>query len=121
LEELDARLKALREETHPPEQATGATREAMSGLNTAFRIGTELVAALIVGVGAGYLLDQWLGTAPWLLITFFFLGAGAGILNVYRAASGIGTMSGLPRKNGDEPGDDGKRDPGDGMPHKKGE
>jgi ATP synthase protein I len=62
----------------------------MSGFGAAFRIGVELVAALIVGVGAGLLLDRWLGTAPWFLIVFFFLGAAAGVLNVYRAAAGMG-------------------------------
>ena len=56
----------------------------------AIRIGTEMVAALIVGVGIGYFLDNWLGTKPWFLVVFFFLGAGAGVLNVYRAASGLG-------------------------------
>lgn len=62
----------------------------MSGFGMAMRIGTELVAGLVVGVGIGYLLDRWLGTAPWFLVVFFFLGSGAGILNVYRSASGLG-------------------------------
>ena len=62
----------------------------MAGLGVAFRIGVELVAALVVGVGIGLLLDNWLGTGPWFLVAFFFLGAAAGVLNVYRAASGIG-------------------------------
>jgi len=62
----------------------------MSGFGMAFRIGVELVAALIVGVGIGLLLDRWLGSTPWFLIVFFFLGAAAGVLNVYRAASGMG-------------------------------
>lgn len=104
LEELDARLKILREETqsgHSPGDATDP-KDALRGFGAAFRIGTELVAALIVGVGVGYFLDRWLETAPVFLIVFFFLGAGAGILNVYRAASGIGTLSGLPSRNGDK-------------------
>ena len=52
----------------------------------AFRIGIELVAALMVGAGLGWLLDRWLGTGPFLFLLFFFLGAAAGILNVFRAA-----------------------------------
>jgi ATP synthase protein I len=63
----------------------------MSGFGMAMRIGTELVAALIVGVGIGFFLDKWLGTAPWFLVVFFFLGAGAGILNVYRMTAGLGS------------------------------
>ncbi len=79
----------------------------MSGVGMALRIGTELVAALIVGVGLGLLLDYWLGTAPWLLVVFFFLGAAAGVLNVYRTASGIGLGPGGvgPRRGAQEPDD----------------
>ncbi len=58
----------------------------MSGFGAALRIGAEMVAALIVGVGSGLLLDNWLETAPLFLVVFFFLGAAAGGLNVYRAA-----------------------------------
>ena len=48
------------------------------------RIGVELVAGLVVGGGIGWLLDRWLGTMPAMLILFFFLGAAAGIVNVFR-------------------------------------
>lgn len=56
-----------------------------SALGIGLRIGIELVSAVVVGVGIGWLLDWWLGTRPWLLMVFFLLGAGAGMLNVYRA------------------------------------
>jgi len=65
-----------------------------SGLSLAFRIGVELVAALIVGVGIGLLLDHWLGTKPWFLLLFFVLGSAAGILNVFRAVGGYGYAAG---------------------------
>ncbi len=52
----------------------------------AFRAGVELMAALVVGGGIGWLLDHWLGTLPLFLLIFFFLGAGAGLLNVIRSA-----------------------------------
>ena len=77
----------------------------MSGFGMAMRVGVELVAALVVGVGIGLLLDRWLGTAPLFLVVFFFLGAGAGILNVYRAASGIGLAAGYARPPRNETGD----------------
>lgn len=63
----------------------------------AFRIGSELVAAMIVGVGGGLLLDRWLGTAPWGLIVMFLLGSAAGVLNVYRAVNGLGIAPGYGR------------------------
>lgn len=61
----------------------------MQGLGFAFRVGTELVAATGVGVAIGYGLDLWLGTGPWLLILFLFLGGAAGVSNVYRLVSGM--------------------------------
>ena len=103
LEGLDVRLKALRQEAlgeHPDKDLT-SPKGVLSGFGAAFRIGTELVEALVVGVGVGYFLDHWFGTKPIFFILFFFLGAGAGILNVYRAASGIGTLSGLPSRDKD--------------------
>jgi ATP synthase protein I len=48
------------------------------------RAGVEVVSALVVGIGIGWLLDHWLGTWPWLFLVFFVLGSVAGVLNVYR-------------------------------------
>ena len=58
-------------------------------MGVAFKLGTELVAAVAVGTIIGFILDRWFDTTPWLLIIFFFLGAAAGILNVIRAAKRI--------------------------------
>lgn len=107
LEDLGARIRELRAERQPK-----SVRSPLGGrdsaLSAAFRIGVELVSALGVGVVIGLLLDRWLGTAPWLMIVFFFLGSGAGVLNVYRAASGIGLAPGYrPGPPGPEAEDDG--------------
>jgi ATP synthase protein I len=91
LEDLDARLRAVQERVDT--RANGGKKgngQPMSGLGLAFRVGIELVSALAVGVGIGWLLDRWLGTKPWLMVVFFFLGSAAGVLNVWRAMSGIG-------------------------------
>ena len=58
-----------------------------SFMGSAFKLGTELVAAVAVGTIIGFILDSWFGTKPWLIIIFFFLGAAAGMLNVIRAAN----------------------------------
>ena len=58
-----------------------------SFMGNAFKLGTELVAAVGVGTIIGFILDSWFGTKPWLIIIFFFLGAAAGMLNVIRAAN----------------------------------
>lgn len=93
LEDLDARVTAARA-AHERQSGKGDVAEGgkppMSGFGLAMRIGTELVAAIAVGVGVGYVLDMWLGTKPWLMVLFFFLGSAAGMLNVYRVAKSIG-------------------------------
>ncbi len=60
-------------------------------MGSAFRLGTELVAAVAVGTIIGFILDNWFDTKPWLIITFFFLGVIAGIYNVIRVAKNMQT------------------------------
>ena len=55
-------------------------------LGFAFKLGTEFVAAVAVGTIIGFILDNWFDTKPWFIITFFFAGVAAGILNVVRSA-----------------------------------
>ena len=52
----------------------------------AFKLGTELVSAVLVGTIIGFILDTWFDTKPWLIILFFILGSIAGILNVIKVA-----------------------------------
>ena len=58
-----------------------------SNIGQAFKLSTELVAAVLVGTIIGFILDNWFDTKPWLIIIFFFLGTAAGILNVVRTAN----------------------------------
>ena len=55
-----------------------------SNIGQAFKLSTELVAAVLVGTIIGFILDNWFDTKPWLIIIFFFVGVVAGILNVIR-------------------------------------
>ena len=55
-----------------------------NGASFGFKISTEIVAALVVGVGIGLIVDNYFNTGPFGLIFFFILGAFAGFLNVYR-------------------------------------
>ena len=61
----------------------------VTSLGKAFKISTELVASVVVGTTLGYILDNWFGTKPWLIICFFFMGVAAGILNVIRSAKNM--------------------------------
>jgi len=68
-------------------------------LGLAFRVSVEVVSALAVGLGIGWLLDQWLDTRPWLMLAFLLLGGCAGMLNVYRVAKGFGYAVGYQDPN----------------------
>lgn len=68
----------------------------MSGLARGMRIGTEFVAAILVGAGIGYLIDLGLGTSPWGLLIMFMVGFAAGILNVIRVVAEMNAASPAP-------------------------
>lgn len=93
LNKLDKRLREAQARRSGGGKSTRPLKRD-SGLSLAFRIGVELVAALIVGVGIGLLLDKWLGTRPWFLLLFFILGSAAGIMNVFRVMKGHGDAVG---------------------------
>jgi len=93
-------------------------RADLSGSGVVLRVGIELVGTLAVGVAIGWGLDRWLGTAPWLLVVFFFLGAAAGVLNVYRAVSPFGLAPGY-RRDGDAESDAGSEGSGGGTDDKR--
>ena len=60
--------------------------ESSSSIGTAFKMSTELVSAVAVGTIIGFILDNWFGTKPWLILIFFFVGVIAGITNVIKSA-----------------------------------
>ena len=64
-------------------------QSSSSNLGTAFKMSTEMVAAVVVGIIIGFILDNWFGTKPWLILIFFFVGVVAGILNVIRSAKNM--------------------------------
>ncbi len=43
-----------------------------------------LPSSIAVGLAIGYLLDRWLKTAPWMLLTWLLLGVASGLLNLFR-------------------------------------
>lgn len=57
--------------------------DAMRELGALSTVGLSFVLAIVMGFGAGLLLDRWLGT-NWLWILFFLFGLAAGVMNVYR-------------------------------------
>ena len=84
-EDFKTRLKIAKSKIKKEVQDLDEKKGSFMG--NAFKLGTELVAAVAVGTIFGFILDSWFGTKPWLIIIFFFLGAAAGMLNVIRTAN----------------------------------
>ncbi len=86
----------------PPEPGAGAAADedskasekatplAASGLSAGMHILAEFVACVVVGSFLGFWFDRWLGSAPWGLIGFFFLGVAAGFWTLVKASAGPG-------------------------------
>ena len=64
-------------------------------LNIYYRVGTELLAGLIIGAGIGFTVDKWLNTTPLFMIILFILGGVAGIYNLWRVLTGKGLKMGF--------------------------
>ena len=83
-EQLKDRLKNARKKLKVEKE-----NPQTSNIGQAFKLSTELVAAVLVGTIIGFILDNWFDTKPWLIIIFFFVGVIAGITNVIRSAKKI--------------------------------
>ena len=83
-EDFKTRLKIAKSKIKKQVQSDSEQKGSFMG--GAFKLGTELVAAVAVGTIIGFILDSWFDTKPWLIIIFFFMGSIAGVLNVIRAA-----------------------------------
>ena len=81
LEDLKTRLKIAKSKYEKPKNEKRGIF-----LGNAFKLGTELVAAVVVGTIIGFILDNWFDTKPLFILIFFFVGFAAGILNVVRTA-----------------------------------
>ena len=79
LEDLKQKLDKLQSSKKDQNQKNKGT-----GAGFGFKISTEIIAALVIGVCIGLLVDNYFNTKPFGLIIFFILGALAGFLNVYR-------------------------------------
>ena len=70
-----------------PDQNDKEEINRKSGL--AYAAAFSLFAAVVSGLIIGWLLDRWLGTKPWLLLTGIVLGAAAGFYEFIRQTAKI--------------------------------
>jgi len=107
--DLEQRLDRARRERQRSASgiSPGGSGVSHSALGLGLRIGLELVVAVVVATAIGWAFDSWLGTRPWGTVALFFLGVAAGMLNVWRAVTGMGMAMGYrhqpaaEKKNGD--------------------
>ena len=85
LEELDARINALQDTQTPKPKVEEHYSIAQQG----WRMVTELVSGLLIGVGLGYGLDVLFGTLPIFLVVFTLLGFVAGVNVMMRTSKEI--------------------------------
>jgi ATP synthase protein I len=95
LDDLATRLDAARSAHRGGGKPREARDGAGAGAGLGVRMGVELVAGIAAGSLIGFGLDAWLGTKPLLMVVFFFLGAAASVVNMYRAAKGLDDSVGL--------------------------
>jgi len=86
-EDFKTRLKIAKSKIKKQIQIDSEKKGSFMG--NAFKLGTELVAAVVVGTIIGFILDNWFDTKPWLIIVFFFLGSAAGMFNVIKTAKNM--------------------------------
>ena len=86
-QDFKTRLKIAKNQFLKKEDKESKSKGLFMG--SAFRLGTELIAAVVVGTIIGFILDNWFDTKPWFIIIFFFIGVSAGILNVIRVAKNM--------------------------------
>ena len=104
---LRERLKRLEEKISAADEArstpsSGQDKYTQSSL--AWRMVTELVAGMLLGVGIGFGLDTLLGTMPWFLMIFAILGFVAGVRVMMRTADEVRKRRGEGARLAPDPG-----------------
>jgi ATP synthase protein I len=90
-DDLASRIaSAKRERADELEQTARRSSGDTGNLGRGVRLGSEFIAAILVGVALGYGFDLLTGTQPWGMLVMLLVGFAAGILNVTRA---VGEMN----------------------------
>jgi ATP synthase protein I len=104
LARLDERLRQARARDSGGPKPDSGNAALQQGMAAGLRIGVELVVAIVVATGLGWVIDRWAGTSPWVTIVMFFFGVAAGMVNVYRAITGVKAAVGYGTLGAPEPG-----------------
>jgi len=97
--DLSERLRALRsrvEKVRAAQEPKPAPPDHHAQAQIAWRMVTEMVAGIGLGLAIGYGLDAVFGTRPLLLVVFTLLGFAAGVRVMLRTAQEVGRHVGAP-------------------------
>lgn len=81
-DELDRRIADAK-----AEHERGITRAEGRAEGRGWAIGVEFVGAVLISTFIGYLLDNALGTTPWLMIALLVLGFAVGVYRAIQASN----------------------------------
>ena len=92
LDAFSKRLDAARSARGGAEAERAQAERDQQGraMGQGIRLASELIAAMIVGTGLGFLLDLVAPTGPFGLLGGIFIGFAAGVMNVARAMKASG-------------------------------
>ncbi len=96
---LERLSRAIDAEKREHAEAEEPKRAGNTDFAYAFRLASEFVAGILVGIALGWGLDRLAGTSPWGLIGFLLLGFVAGVFNVVRASARISSASSGDRRS----------------------
>ena len=63
--------------------------EFMQAMSVLLQVGVTIISCLTVGLFLGWLLDRLLGTSPWLLMVFTFIGIAAAFKSIFDFAKKV--------------------------------
>ncbi|MEA1923829.1 MAG: AtpZ/AtpI family protein [Pseudomonadota bacterium] len=72
-----------------PEKSEPQFKKVFNQVSRYSTVGLELGFSIAIGVAAGYYLDQWLDTSPWLTIFLLLCGVAAGFKRIYQALKSL--------------------------------
>lgn len=75
----------------------------MRGADLSVHVASDLLAGLLVWMGAGWLLDRWLVTDPWFTVIGALVGYAAGLYLVWQRVRRIGDVEVGPARRGPAP------------------
>lgn len=90
----DDRIKSLEERlkrAEAVEQIRTGTGQPNAEADASYRLGNRVLAELVGGLAGGaligWVLDRFIGTSPWLLLVFLFLGIIVAFRNIIRIST----------------------------------